>query len=252
MLALTRRGHGLSDWSDGGYSVQALTADVASFLQELELQQVILIGHSIAGNELTALAGMVPERIAALVYLDAAMDRAGVAQRLAADPIRPSAPDFKVETLDDVRRLGQQHYSGFWNDALEAGVRDSVRCDDTHRLTGRPAPGPGLTMGEQQGHVPQYSGIGCPALAIYATYTEDTPHWGVRDEMSAEVKDAAARFMRETMMPWQRASIERFRQEVPLGQVVEWPGAHHDFYLFEQDRVVQEIQSFLAGVRRIK
>ena len=44
----------------------------------------MLVGHSIAGDELTWLGGHHPERFSGLVYLDAAYDRSG-------DPKAPAA-----------------------------------------------------------------------------------------------------------------------------------------------------------------
>ena len=46
----------------------------------LTLNRVVLVGHSIAGDELTKSAAAYPERVSALVYLDAAYDRTKVKQ----------------------------------------------------------------------------------------------------------------------------------------------------------------------------
>ena len=53
-------------------------------MDAMSLKKVLLVGHSIAGDELTWLGGHHPERFRGLVYLDAAYDRSG-------DPKDPAA-----------------------------------------------------------------------------------------------------------------------------------------------------------------
>jgi non-heme chloroperoxidase len=72
VLAITRRGYGASTSADSGYDVARLSQDVVAVLNELGLVKPVLVGHSIAGQELSFIASAVPERIAAVVYLDAA------------------------------------------------------------------------------------------------------------------------------------------------------------------------------------
>src|SRR5574339_196309 len=71
VLALTRRAHGDSDYPETGYDIDTLVEDIRQFLDELHVHKVILAGHSLAGTELTHFAGMYPERVVKLVYLDA-------------------------------------------------------------------------------------------------------------------------------------------------------------------------------------
>lgn len=76
VLGLTRRGQGKSDKPSTGYDTETLTKDILDFLDAKHIQRAILVGYSMAGNELTELAGAHPERVAKLVYLDAAYDLA--------------------------------------------------------------------------------------------------------------------------------------------------------------------------------
>lgn len=52
-------------------------ADVLATLAAEELDAAILVGHSYAGMVITGVADRVPERLAALVYLDAVVPRSG-------------------------------------------------------------------------------------------------------------------------------------------------------------------------------
>ena len=71
VYGITRRGFGTS-----GFSVPAQPAqrrdDVLAVIDALHLDRPVLVGHSIAGAELSAVASAAPDRIAGLVYLDAA------------------------------------------------------------------------------------------------------------------------------------------------------------------------------------
>jgi len=72
--AITRRGYGASSQPDSGYTEQRLAEDVLRVLDELKLAKPVLVGHSMAGEELTRIASDRPNRVAGLVYLDAASD----------------------------------------------------------------------------------------------------------------------------------------------------------------------------------
>jgi len=97
VLGLTRRGQGESDKPSSGYDVDTLVEDIRAFLDELQIKRVNLVGYSIAGNEETRFAGLYPERVAKLVYLDAAYDHASNQELL--DRVRSqfSLPPLKLD-----------------------------------------------------------------------------------------------------------------------------------------------------------
>jgi len=51
-IAYDRRGHGRSDQPSGGYDSDTLADDLAAVLDALDLEQVTLVGHSMAGGEI--------------------------------------------------------------------------------------------------------------------------------------------------------------------------------------------------------
>lgn len=81
VLALTRRGHGESDHPETGYDVDTLTEDIRIFLNGLGIEQVILVGHSMANVELSHFSALYPDRVLKLVFLDAAYDRTSVSYK---------------------------------------------------------------------------------------------------------------------------------------------------------------------------
>ena len=72
VYALTRRGYGASSRPESGYDVSRLGEDVLAVLTSVGIDKPVLIGHSLAGQEMSYLAVQHRERIAGLVYLDAA------------------------------------------------------------------------------------------------------------------------------------------------------------------------------------
>jgi pimeloyl-ACP methyl ester carboxylesterase len=74
VYGITRRGFGRSSApapDEKTYSADRLGDDVLAVLDALELNRPVLVGHSIAGEELSSVGSRYPERIAGLVYLDA-------------------------------------------------------------------------------------------------------------------------------------------------------------------------------------
>lgn len=71
VYGITRRGYGNSSSPLSGYSADRLGDDVLAVLDALKLNRPVLVGHSIAGEELSSVETRHPERVAGLVYLDA-------------------------------------------------------------------------------------------------------------------------------------------------------------------------------------
>jgi pimeloyl-ACP methyl ester carboxylesterase len=133
VVALTRRGFGESSHPDTGYETPRLVDDIRAVIDRLHLGRVILIGHSIAGEEMTRFAGTYPDRVAKLVYLDGAYDR------IAADsmfneifPVFPDVPSRPQPTAADTATPAA--YVAFVHrtrgvDIPEADIRTRYRHD---------------------------------------------------------------------------------------------------------------------------
>ena len=93
VYALTRRGLAPSDEPKNGYDLATLVADIVGFLDAKGLDRVHLVGHSLAGLEMTEIATRWPARVRSLVYLDAIADPRSANEALQSDPLRtvPSA-----------------------------------------------------------------------------------------------------------------------------------------------------------------
>src|SRR5262249_34912296 len=69
---ITRRGFGASSYAPLKGGADRLGQDVLAVIRALELKKPVLVGHSIAGVELSSVANLDPKRIAGVVYLEAA------------------------------------------------------------------------------------------------------------------------------------------------------------------------------------
>jgi non-heme chloroperoxidase len=78
VYGITRRGFGLSSApppDPENYDANRLADDVISVLDTLKIEKPVLVGHSVAGAELSSIGTRFPERVAGLVYVDAYYSR---------------------------------------------------------------------------------------------------------------------------------------------------------------------------------
>ena len=76
VIAIDMRGHGDSAWSpEGAYLVEDYAKDLAAFVEQLNLRNVVLLGNSTGGRVVQVYAGMHPERVAKLVVEDVGPER---------------------------------------------------------------------------------------------------------------------------------------------------------------------------------
>ena len=71
VYGITRRGFGASGFSAVDNPVDRLRDDVLAVVEALNLERPVLVRHSIAGAELSAVAASRSDRVAGLVYLEA-------------------------------------------------------------------------------------------------------------------------------------------------------------------------------------
>jgi non-heme chloroperoxidase len=68
VIGITRRGYLPSSQPPDGYDVPTRVADDIAVLDALSIDRVVLVGHSISGSELSALAATHPERVDKMVF----------------------------------------------------------------------------------------------------------------------------------------------------------------------------------------
>jgi pimeloyl-ACP methyl ester carboxylesterase len=135
VLALTRRGHGQSDYPETGYDIDTLTEDMRQFMDALKIDRAIVAGHSLAGIELSHFAALHPERVLKVVFLDAAYDRASPAFKAtqAKNPLysipRPGEHDdhYSIEEYTATIKRGYPSLAVIWSEVFDTEVEHSVK-----------------------------------------------------------------------------------------------------------------------------
>ena len=70
VVAIDLPGHGESGLEREAWTMEAFGGDVGAVVQELDLKQIVLIGHSMGGDVIVEAARRLPGRIAGLVWVD--------------------------------------------------------------------------------------------------------------------------------------------------------------------------------------
>jgi non-heme chloroperoxidase len=241
VYAITRRGFGDSSVPADGYTADRLGDDVLAVLDALKLTRPVLAGHSVAGQELSSIASRHPDRVAGLVYLDAAYtyafynsDRGDVVldsmelgrklELLVNGPI-DSRPTIK-ELLEDLPRFEKN---------LQARQMELDAMPPAMLAAPLPAVPRAIMAGARK--YTRLSGV--PILAIYAL-----PH-----EFPGPATDPA-RASRETQ-DQETTGIQAaaFEKGVPSARVVRLPHANHYVFRSNEAEVLREMNVFLAGLK---
>ena len=98
LLRYDKRGHGLSDTPPAPYSLLDHTRDLATLVEQLEIETSILIGISVGGLIALDYAGRHPDRVRALVLCDTTP--------------RIGTPDGWAERIRSVREQGLANMAG--------------------------------------------------------------------------------------------------------------------------------------------
>jgi non-heme chloroperoxidase len=244
VYAITRRGFGNSSKpvpANGNYSADHLGDDVLAVINALNLDRPVLIGHSIAGEELSSVGSRHPEKISGLIYLDAGMGYAFYDH---------SAGWIVLDMLDLRKRLDQfqdgamQNEKQFLNDMLDSTSRFEKDLQqmttETENMPASPSPLPSrppiiaaIQFGEQK-----YTKIDTPILAIFAV-----PH-----NFDAAFKNNPAGKAAMVAADSARASAQAnaFEAGLPSAHVVRLPNASHYVFKSNEVDVMREMNTFLA------
>jgi non-heme chloroperoxidase len=107
VFGVTRRGFGASAKPASGYGADRLGDDVLAVIEALAIRKPVLAGHSLGGEELSSIGSRHSEKVAGLIYLDAAYQYAFYAPGVDPfpEPTTPQPPIIKAI------RAGKQKYT---------------------------------------------------------------------------------------------------------------------------------------------
>lgn len=224
--------------------------DLRIVLDSLRLPSVILVGHAIAGEEMTHFAVSYPDRCQALVYLDAAYDRSGtkLSRELAQMPIvgRPAITARDSASVDAF----EAYYTRTGGVRLpEAELRATMRFNAAGRYVTNNLSAPPVVrrIFFLLRHLPPppYQSLKCPSLAIYPvpdSPSTSLPWYGLADSSGRAM--IAQRFPLDRAV--RSAAISQYRDEALSAHVLELHNANHYVFLSNRDEVLSAIRQFLA------
>ena len=250
VYGFTRRGFGASGFSASENAADRLGDDVLAVLDSLELNRAVLVGHSIAGEELSSVGTRHPDRVAGLVYLDAmypyAFDNGkGPTMKEFQDISGPQPPPPGESDLASFSALQKYYVRVLGFTFPEAELRRRWNSTPDGRVgKERDFPGSATLMAVLAG-IKKYTDIPVPALVIFAI-----PHgqgtW-VDNSMDPKVREAAKAYSAALVVLTDRQA-KAFENGVAAARVVKLPGAHHYVYLSNEADVLREMRAFLVGL----
>ncbi|MGC2661421.1 MAG: alpha/beta hydrolase [Bryobacteraceae bacterium] len=249
VYGITRRGWGASGFAPSN-DPERLGKDVLTVIEFLNLKKPILVGHSIAGAELSSAANLRPDLIGGLIYLEAGYSYAFdngkgsnimEAQKLQA-PQPPPPTEMDLASFYALHRY-YERVNGF--PFPEAELREQKEATPDGRVgKDRNAPGGQMLMNLIMGtDAKKYSQIPVLALFIFAN-----PHslgaW-VDQNTDPSVRKAANAYS-AALDPLTERQIKAVEAGIPSAHVEIVPNAHHYVFLSNQEEVLRDINAFLS------
>ncbi|HEY1975790.1 MAG TPA: alpha/beta hydrolase [Candidatus Baltobacteraceae bacterium] len=246
VYGITRRGFGASSKpvpTAGNYSVDRLADDVIAVIDALKIDKPVLVGHSIAGEELSDIGKRYPQKVAALVYLEAGygyslydpkhgflyLDAMAVQHALANLAFGP--PREKAQ-LDDL--LGIQL------PRLQRGLQSEKTLADALPADLPKDPNEATELAVLHGEQIFQPPIDRPILAIFALPHDLSILSGADPKKRAA---AAAAFDADTA-----AQVSYFKHALPAARVIILPHANHFVFLSNEADVLRAVNAFIGGL----
>lgn len=247
VYGITRRGRGVSSAPEPNvtnYSASRLGEDVLAVIDALHLNKPVIVGHSIAGEELSYIGSHHPEKVAGLIYLEAGYpyslyDRDNGELELDSIELRNQLRQF-------INGYAMEPVKGY--DSLIANLqRVEKEVKEQRRETGDLPPTPvsprmtpdlfAIMEGRES-----FTTIHDPALVIFADEDNLGP-------ASGDDPQTRAQAVRQALMKRRKElQIAAFERQVPSAHVVVIPqGTHYVFRSNEAD-VLREMNTFIAAL----
>jgi pimeloyl-ACP methyl ester carboxylesterase len=257
VYGVTRRGYGASSQPASGYDDQRLADDVLKVLDSLRIPSPVLVGHSMAGGELTTLGNQHPDRLAGLVYLDALGDPRDwpgsdpaymeLFKNLPAAMRTPPPPSEEESRSFSAYRARQMRNEKFAFPESELRNVYETNPDGTKGKYRTPqrihkAIGDGQKKRD-------YSRIRVPVLALFEfPRSVNDPQPGGYQPKNEEERAAIEAFNKATAAFVERW-VKNLKSGVPAARLVDLPGAGHYVFLTREADVLRELRAFLADLQ---
>ncbi len=231
LLAVDLRGRGLSDKPETGYSEEHHLGDLKCVMDNLELDNAILMGHSLGGYISMGFAARYPERVAGLILIDAGGDLSPAHWDKVTEAIKPAIDRLErtfpsVDAYLDLMKLAP--FLQPWSDEIETYFRYDV-IEDQGGVRSRIQPRhirEEVSNKRETGTAQFYSKLSCPVLILRATE-------GILSPDDILLPDHA---------------VDKMLEDIPNARCVDIKGTNHYSILFQPNIVRDnEISAFLEA-----
>ena len=258
VYGITRRGFGASSVPASGYSADRLGDDVLAVMEFFKLNRPVLVGHSMAGEELSSVGSRHPEKIAGLIYLDAADSYAFY------DPARG---DLQIDSIELRKKI--DHLVAHDSDPrpliaellqsipqYEKNLREMQKLlqamepksapkqpvsEEPKAAPNQPAPDPPAPIKAMLAGMQKYTSVNVPVLAIFAS-----PHAEIANMFE---NDPAGRAKTEADdVARVEAQAKTVEKGTPSPRIVRIAHASHAIFMSNEADVLREMSSFLGSL----
>jgi non-heme chloroperoxidase len=265
VYGITRRGYGASDTPASGYGEQRLAEDVVQVIDALGISGAVIVGHSMAGEELTRIGIDHADRASGLVYLDAAADLTDFPASSAAyrdlfralparlqGPPPPAPSDMASPKAFNEWRLRHHDMALPVSELLNSYVTSSTGA--LLRFKGSREVHEAIGAGAVK---PDYASVKLPVLAMFTircSPPRDTTDYACVGRATTppdlEPRDAQERAAIKAFEDATDVYTNRWKaslRRAPAGvRIVDLSGANHYLFLSNETEVLHEIRRFIA------
>ena len=232
LFALDLRGRGLSDKPPTGYSEEHHLRDLKCIMDDLQLENTLLMGHSLGGYISMGFAARHPERVAGLILIDAGGDLSQEHWDRVAEAIKPAIDRLEMifPSVDACLDLMKQApFLQPWSKEIETyfrydltegseGVRSKIQPKHIREE---------VSNKRETGAGQYYSKLNCPVLILRATEGILTPD--------------------DILLP--DHAVQKMMNDIPNARYVDLKGTNHYSILFQPNIVRdREISAFLDAL----
>lgn len=234
VVALDQRNHGLTDPAEGGFDFPSITRDLHAFLEAMNFERPLLVGHSWGASTVLSYAAARPAGPAGIVLVDGGFiqmrDLPNMTWEKAEQMLRP--PELDGMPVEEYRARMRNWMNGWYSDEAAEIALANFRIDEDDRLYRRlPIPRHMLIARAlyDKPTFELYERLRCPALLCPAI---DTP----RDERAAQFNAL------------KREGVARAQQISPLVRARWFEETAHDVPLHRPAELAQAILDFAASL----
>jgi len=248
VYGITRRGFGGSAQPDTGYTIPTLVEDIHVVLDSLGVDRIVMIGHSLGGDEMTLFAQKYPDKVQALIYIEAAYNRVSARDSQSKYKV-PESPLSLPTAHDSTSAKAYRAYYARVNGVMMplSEIQALYHWTSDGRFNGSKTPGRIYGQIMESLRDPDYSGINIPALAIYATQYPVTELF-IDYYACDSATQKAMRTYHEAALRIDKLSRDDFRARMKQGRVVELNGAGHSLYITHRKETLGAIRTFLEEI----